>query len=107
MRPLIVASFAVAPVLLVAQQPSRLTLAPATASLAEEFSNLAWARELKDGRVIITDSRDGRIVIADLRARSVQQIGRKGEGPNEYPRVLPVWSVGGDSSVMVGVHHGG
>jgi hypothetical protein len=35
-------------------------------------------------------------------AGSVQQIGRKGQGPNEYPRALPVWSVGGDSSVMVG-----
>ena len=102
MRRITVASFAVAPTLLVAQQPSRFTLAPATASLAEEFSNLVWARELKDGRVIITDSRDGRIVVADLRAGSVQQIGRKGQGPNEYPRAQPVWSVGGDSSVMMG-----
>jgi hypothetical protein len=59
-------------------------------------------RERKDGRVIITDSRDERIVVADLRAGSVQQIGRKGRGPNEYPRALPMWSVGGDSSVMVG-----
>ena len=102
MRRITVASFAVAPTLLVAQQPSRFTLAPASASLAEEFSNLVWARELKDGRVIITDSRDGRIVVADLRAGSVQQIGRKGQGPNEYPRAQPVWSVGGDSSVMMG-----
>jgi hypothetical protein len=101
MRPLVVvAAFAVAPALLVApaflaaQQPSRFTLAPATTSLREEFSNLAWVRELKDGRVIITDSRDERIVVADLRAGSVQQIGRKGRGPNEYPRALPVWSVG-------------
>jgi len=69
--------------------------------LAEEFSSLAWARELADGRVIITDGRDGRVVVADLRAGSVEQISRRGQGPNEYPRALPVWSVGGDSSIMM------
>ena len=97
----IIAAFALAPGVLVAQQPARLTLAAATASLSEEFSSLAWARELRDGRVLITDSRDGRVVVADLRAGAVEQVGRRGQGPNEYPRAVPVWSVGGDSSIMM------
>jgi hypothetical protein len=91
----------VAPFALSAQQPPRLMLAPANATLAEEFSNLTWARELKDGRVIVTDGRDGRLVIADLRTHQVQPISRSGQGPGEYPRALPVWSIGGDSSVMI------
>ena len=87
------------PMVLSAQQ--RLVLAPANATLAEEFSNLTWARELKDGRLIVTDGRDGRIVVADLRTGKVEPISRKGEGPGEYPRALPVWSIGGDSSAMI------
>jgi hypothetical protein len=92
---------ALLPMLLGAQQVPRLTLAPANASLDEELSNLTWVRELKDGRLIVTDGRDGRIVLADLKSGKVEQISRKGQGPGEYPRALPVWSIGGDSSVMV------
>ena len=50
-----------------AQQAPRLTLAPATASPPEEFSSLTSARELKDGRVIVSDQRDGRVVVAPHR----------------------------------------
>ena len=85
----------------IAQEPRRMSLAPANASLDEEFSNVSWVRELRDGRVIVTDGRDGRVVAADLRTGTVEQISRRGQGPNEYPRALPVWSVGGDSSAMV------
>jgi hypothetical protein len=92
---------AVAPLGTSAQQVSRLVLAPPNASLAAEFSSLTWARELKDGRVIVTDARDGRIVVADLRTGKVEPISRRGQGPGEYPRALPVWSIGGDSSAMI------
>jgi hypothetical protein len=78
-----------------------LVLAPVNATLAEEFSDLSWARELKDGRVIVTDRRDSRIAVADLRTGRVEPISRKGQGPGEYARGLPVWSIGGDSSVMI------
>jgi len=86
---------------LAAQQVTRLRLPPANATLHEGFSSITWARELKDGRVIITDNRDGRIVVGDMRSGAVAQISRKGEGPGEYPRALPVRAIGGDSSVMI------
>jgi hypothetical protein len=89
------------PVSVAAQQRPRLTLAAANAKLSEEFSNLTWVRELRDRRVIISDSRDGRVVVADLASGAVEQIGRRGNGPNEYTRVQPVWSIGGDSSVLM------
>src|SRR5688572_11904756 len=85
----------------IAQEPRRISLTPANASLDEEFSNVSWVRELRDGRLIVTDGRDGRVVAADPRTGTVEQISRRGQGPNEYPRALPVWSVGGDSSAMV------
>lgn len=84
-----------------AQQALRMVLAPANATLPEEFSNLTWARELRDGRVILSDSRDGRVVVADLRAGRVEQISRRGQGPDEYPTARPVWRINGDSSVLV------
>jgi hypothetical protein len=75
---------------LTAQQPRRLALAPATASLTEEFSNVSWVRELSDKRVIVTHGRDGRVVAADFGSGIVQQIGRKGQGPNEsMPAPIP------------------
>ena len=98
----VVLSFwSITPVTLGAQQAPRVALAPATASLPEEFSNLTWARELKDGRVIVSDSRDGRVVVADLRAGKVEQISRRGQGPGEYPTARPVWRINGDSSVLI------
>ena len=91
----------VAPLAARAQQAPRLTLAPANGSLPEEFSSLTWVRELKDGRVIISDSRDGRVVVADFRTAKVEQISRRGQGPGEYPSARPVWRINGDSSVLV------
>jgi hypothetical protein len=89
------------PAIASAQQVPRVVLAPASASLPEEFSSVLWARELEDGRVIVSDARDGRVVVADLRAGEVQQISRRGQGPGEYPAARPVWRINRDSSVLV------
>ena len=89
------------PTLLSAQGIPRFTLPAATARLTEEFDALSWARELRDGRVILSDPRANRVVVADLKAGTVQQIGHSGEGPGEYARAQPAWSIGGDSSIMV------
>ena len=98
---MVLSLWSVAPAIAGAQQVPRVTLAPATASLPEEFSNLTWARELKDGQVIISDSRDGRIAVADPRTGKVEQISRRGQGPGEYPTARPVWRINPDSSVLV------
>ena len=86
---------------LTAQTPRRTSLGPATAKLAEEFSGLFSARELSDGRVILTDNRENRIVIADFRANRVVPIGRSGNGPGEYVRAVQLHPLGGDSSLIV------
>lgn len=86
-----------------AQQPSRapvLRLSGAGVVLAEEFTELSGLRELRDGRVLVTDIRDGRLVVADFKTGSVQQIGRKGNGPGEYRQVARIWALGGDSTLV-------
>jgi hypothetical protein len=84
-----------------AQPAARLTLAPPNGTLPAEFSSLSWVRELADGRIIITDGKDDRLVLADFRTGRVEAISHKGQGPGEYMRALPVWSIGGDSSLLM------
>ena len=100
-RCLVISLWSITPGIAAAQQVTRVVLPPATASLVEEFSFVISARELKDGRVIVSDSRDGRVVVADLKAGKVEQISRRGQGPGEYPTARPVWRINGDSSVLV------
>ena len=85
------------------QSERQLRLPPANARLSEAFSSIGSVRELSDGRVLITDSRDGRIVAANLSTWAVEQVGRRGQGPNEYGTVGPLLPLAGDSSLMVDV----
>ncbi len=82
------------------QEPAPVTLKPSTATLNEEFTFASSVRELRDGRVIITDSRESRIIVADLRTGGIAPIGRTGAGPGEYTWVSPVFALGGDSTLM-------
>ena len=84
-----------------AQAPRQIRLKPATAELNEEFTAIGSVRELPDGRVLINDPRETRVVVADLKAGTVQQIGRKGQGPNEYGAAANLLALGGDSTLMV------
>lgn len=86
---------------LAAQTAPETRLRPATATVADEFSNVLTIRELADGRILIGDSRDARVVVADLSIATVVQIGRIGHGPGEYPNVRALFRLGRDSSLMV------
>ena len=96
----IVATF---PFPLQGQSERQLTLPPADARLSAAFGSIGSVRELSDGRVLITDSREGRIVAVNLRTGAVEQVGRRGQGPNEYGTVGPLLPLAGDSSLMVDV----
>lgn len=97
----ILAVAAVAPSLALAQAPRQFRLKPATGELQEEFTTIGSARELSDGRVLINDPREVRVVVADFKAGTVQQIGRKGQGPNEYGVAANLMALGADSTLMV------
>jgi hypothetical protein len=57
-------------------------------------------RELRDGRVLVSDRRDKRVVVADLVRGTVEQVGRQGEGPLEYSSAEAVWGIGADSGIL-------
>jgi hypothetical protein len=82
------------------QGANEVRLPPASATIDEEFSSVGSVRELSDGRVLVTDPSEGRIVVIDMRVGSVIKIGRRGHGPNEYQLIGPLFSLGGDSSLM-------
>lgn len=84
-----------------AQTVQIVKLPPPTDRSTEEFSSISSVRELKDGRIVVADRRDARIVALNMRSGAVTPIGRKGDGPNEYSSIVPVWPIGGDSSLMI------
>jgi hypothetical protein len=83
-----------------AQAVPKLTLKPADARLDAEFTNVTGLRELRDGRVLLTDQRENRLVVADLKAGTVEPVGRTGAGPGEYRFASRLWAMGADSTLM-------
>jgi hypothetical protein len=76
-------------------------IAPANATLDEEFTRITSVRELSDGRVLIADEKENRLVLADFSTGEVKAIGRMGRGPGEYAQVGRLWPLAADSTLMV------
>ncbi len=98
-------AFVIAILLIVARVDGQ-TLKPSglrapSASLAAEFSFLHSVRELEDGRVLLSDPRERRIVVADFSSGVVAQLGRIGDGPEEYRIAGQLAAIGADSSLMI------
>jgi hypothetical protein len=81
-----------------AQQP--IALGKPDAEYSEPFTEIASVRELKNGRVLVVDSRDRSVHLVDLRANSAIRVGRNGAGPGEYARPVRVIALPGDSSAV-------
>lgn len=57
------------------------------------FTQVASIRELRDGRVLVADSRDNILQLIDLRLGRATAVGRPGAGPSEYgmlSRIIPL-----------------
>lgn len=76
-------------------------LGRAQAVLPRDFSQIRGVRELRDGRVLVTDWVDEVVLVADLRRGTVRQIGRKGSGPTEYRLPASLLPLPGDSTLLV------
>ena len=85
---------------LTAQRVPQVTLKPANARLATEFTRVISVRELVDGRALVTDEKENRIVLVDFRNSSVSDLGRVGGGPGEFKQVARLWPLPGDSTLM-------
>jgi hypothetical protein len=85
------------PASVAAQRP--LVITKPDAEHGEPFSQIVGIRELKDGRVIVSDSRDKLVQIIDFRGGAAQ-VGREGTGPGEYASPGPIVALPGDTSAM-------
>ena len=84
------------------QAPRAITLRPADATLGEPFSSIYSVRELRDGRVLISDaSSDNRLVVADLKTGGVRLVGNIGAGPGEYRQAGRLFELAGDSTLFI------
>jgi hypothetical protein len=88
--------------ILQAQQPAPLVrLTKPDAVLPREFSQIRAVRELRDGRLLVSDWTDEVVLIVDLRTGGVRQLGRKGSGPTEYRLPAALLPLPGDSTLLV------
>ena len=106
-RPAAVAAALLLPVLLpaaaLAQRGSgvaTITLTKPEVEYAEPFTMVAGVRELRDGRVIVTDRQEKTIQLLDLRAGTARAVGREGSGPNEYGMPASAFPLPGDSTLV-------
>src|SRR5262245_9206107 len=87
------------PALLHSQVATR-TLTKPEAEYTEPFSSVAAIRELRDGRVLVADTRDKVVQLVDLKTGKASKVGREGSGPGEYAMPLQLVGLQGDTSVI-------
>jgi hypothetical protein len=77
-----------------------------SASYAEPFSLVGGIRELKDGRVLVSDPLEEALYALDPGLTAAETIARQGQGPDEYrqPDGLLAWP--GDSTLMLDLGNG-
>ncbi|MFQ5679631.1 MAG: hypothetical protein ACE5HP_09245 [Gemmatimonadota bacterium] len=76
------------------------------AAFPAPFGSIAGLRELKNGRVLVSDGLGQALVVADLTSGAADTLGAVGEGPDEYKgpdRLLPL---PGDSTLLVDLGNG-
>lgn len=84
------------PLIAGAQAPR--VLSKPDAEFEEPFTQVTGVRELKDGRVVVIDSRDKIVQVVDFKAGSGVKVGREGSGPGEYAFPMRLVPLPGDSS---------
>lgn len=90
------ALFAAVP--LSAQQPRAARPLPApNAELEEPWSGPLQLIELRNGDVLVHDSREKRLVVTSFASQEQRIAAREGSGPAEYRSVIAMWRTPGDS----------
>lgn len=94
------ASLLLIPLAATAQQPR--TLPAPDATFAEPFSlvTLGALRELRDGRVLVADTRDKIVQVIDMRTGNAVAVGREGSGPGEFALPMRVLAGPADTTFI-------
>ncbi len=82
------------------------TLTTPDATHREAFSSIGGIRELPDGRVLIADPLGQALVALDMATGRVDTLGRVGPGPGEYRQPDALFSLPGDSTLLLDLGNG-
>lgn len=83
---------------LAAQQPRTARALPAqNAEIEEPFSGPLQIVELRNGNIVVHDSKEKRLAIVDFRTQEQRDAAREGSGPTEFRSVIGMWRAPGDS----------
>lgn len=96
----LLAAIAGAGATLAAQGVPTVVLKSPVAELEEPLTQPAAMIELRDGRVIVSDSKDRTLTLYDFSSGSAKQVSRQGAGPLEYQFPSGIFAVG-DSIVVI------
>ncbi len=64
------------------------------------FTSVSGLRELRDGRVLVSDSREKTLQLIELRTGASTAVGREGAGPREWGLPSRLYAMPGDSTLM-------
>jgi len=92
---------ALALVTLAQSAPAERRLTTPVATHPHEFSQIRGARQLADGRVLVTDWIEEVVGVADFSRGTFTPLGRKGTGPREYRLPTALIPLPGDSTLLV------
>lgn len=81
-------------------QPTARQLGPPEAEFPEPFTTVTSLRELKDGRVLVSDRRDKVVKLLDFGSGKAVQVGREGSGPGEYALPVGLVALPGDTTLL-------
>ena len=87
-------------------QVPELRLTSPDATFPQEFGFVRGVRELPDGRVLVADGPGQVLALVDFTAGTADTIGREGRGPGEYLQPDGLWSMPGDSTLLVDLGNG-
>jgi hypothetical protein len=83
-------------------QASRVrTLTTPDLEYREPFSEITGLRELRDGRLVISDAIENKVQLVDLGVGAAQQISRAGQGPGEFTLAGRLLAGAGDTTLML------
>lgn len=82
------------------QQVPTVALGQPDSRSSEGFTSIFAVHELEDGRVLVTDNLDNAIRVVDLRAGTVRELGRRGQGPLEYQSAHTILRGSGDTVLV-------
>lgn len=92
---------------LAAQQPRASRPLPApNLEIEEPWSGPLQLVELRDGNILVHDSREKRLVVVNVETEDQRLAAREGGGPAEYRSVMGMWRAAGDSVMLLDLVQG-